>query len=89
MKPELLIMAAEVMISAGLFISLVRVVKGPTLPDRVVAVDLIGVSAVCLMIVVSAETKQPAFLDAAVVITLLGFLGTIAYARYTQRRTRD
>lgn len=89
MTPELLINAAVVMISAALFISLFRVVRGPTLPDRVVAVDLIGVTSVCLMIVVSARTKEPAFLDAAVVITLLGFLGTVAYARYTQRRPRD
>ena len=89
MNPEVLIIAAVVMISAALFISFFRVVKGPTLPDRVVAVDLIGVTAVCLMIVVSAGTKEPAFLDAAVVITLLGFLGTVAYARYTQRRSKE
>lgn len=89
MKPEVLITLAVLMISAAIFISLVRVVRGPTLPDRVVAVDLIGVSAVCLMIVAAAGAREPAFLDAAVVITLLGFLGTLAYARYTQRRTRD
>ncbi len=89
MGPEMLITAAIILISAALFLSLFRVVRGPTLPDRVVAVDLIGVTAVCLMVVISAGTKEPAFLDAAVVITLLGFLGTVAYARYTQRRTRD
>jgi multisubunit Na+/H+ antiporter MnhF subunit len=41
------------------------------------------------MILGAAGTKEHAFLDAAVVITLLGFLGTVAYARYAQRRTRD
>jgi multicomponent Na+:H+ antiporter subunit F len=84
----MLIGAAVVMIAAAFFIALIRVISGPTLPDRVVAVDLIGVSAVCLMIAGAAAAKEAAFLDAAVVIALLGFLGTIAYARYIERRTR-
>ena len=89
MHPDVLISTALFMISIAFFISLIRVVWGPTLPDRVVAVDLIGVSAVCLMVVTAARTREVAFLDAAVVITLLGFLGTVAYARYAQRGTRD
>jgi multisubunit Na+/H+ antiporter MnhF subunit len=89
MQPDVLIITAVCMISAAFFIALIRVVWGPTFPDRVVGVDLIGVSAVCLMVVAAAGTKETTFLDAAVVITLLGFLGTVAYARYAQRRARD
>ena len=89
MQPDVLVSTAVFMICAAFFISLIRVVRGPTLPDRVVAVDLIGVSAVCLMVVAAAGSKEPAFLDAAVVITLLGFLGTVAYAKYVERRARD
>jgi len=89
MQPDVLITTAVFMISAAFFVALIRVIWGPTLPDRVVAVDLIGVSAVCLMVLGAAGTKETAFLDAAVVITLLGFLGTVAYARYVQRRARD
>lgn len=89
MQPDVLLNTALFMICAAFFIALVRVIWGPTLPDRVVAVDLIGVSAVCLMVVAAAANREPAFLDAAVVITLLGFLGTVAYARYAERRTRE
>lgn len=89
MQPDLLVHAALVMIASALLIVLYRVIQGPTLPDRVVAVDLIGVSSVCLMIVAAAESGQPAFLDAAVVIALLGFLGTVAYARYAERKGRQ
>jgi multicomponent Na+:H+ antiporter subunit F len=89
MQPDVLVNAAGLMICSALFIALIRVVWGPTLPDRVVAVDLIGISAVCLMVVGAASSKEPAFLDAAVVIALLGFLGTIAYARYIERRARQ
>ena len=89
MQPDVLVNIAELMISAAFFIALIRVVWGPTLPDRVVAVDLIGVSAVCLMVVAAVDSKESAFLDSAVVIALLGFLGTVAYARYAERRTRE
>jgi multicomponent Na+:H+ antiporter subunit F len=89
MQPDVLIDAALVMIASALFIVLVRVVRGPTLPDRVVAVDLIGMSSVCLMVVGAAASGQSAFLDAAVVIALLGFLGTVAYARYAERKGRE
>jgi multicomponent Na+:H+ antiporter subunit F len=88
MQPDQLINAAVWMICAALFITFIRVVRGPTLPDRVVAVDLIGVSSVCLMVVGAVGTKASSFLDAAVVIALLGFLGTVAYARYVERKIR-
>jgi multicomponent Na+:H+ antiporter subunit F len=86
MQPDLLVRAALLMIGAALFIALFRVIRGPTLPDRVVAVDLIGISSVCLMVLGATASNEPAFLDAAVVIALLGFLGTVAYARYAERK---
>ena len=82
MRPEMLLDAALMIVSAALLISFIRVVRGPTVPDRVVAVDLIGVSSVGLMVLGSASTGEREFLDAAVVIALLGFFGTVAYARY-------
>ena len=81
--------AALVMVSAALLISFVRLVRGPTLPDRVVAVDLIGVCSVGLMVLGAAVNAERAFLDAAVVIALLGFLGTIAYARYAEKENQN
>jgi multicomponent Na+:H+ antiporter subunit F len=89
MQPDALVNLAAVMISAAFFIALFRVIRGPSLPDRVVAVDLIGVSAVCLMMVAAAGYREPGFLDAAVVIALLSFLGTMAYARYIERRKAE
>jgi len=63
----------------------VRLVKGPTLPDRVVAMDLIGVLAVALIVVLAASTGVRATLDAAVVIALIAFVATVAYATYVER----
>jgi multicomponent Na+:H+ antiporter subunit F len=84
MQPEMLLYAALTMVGAAVLLSFVRVVRGPTLPDRVVALDLIGICSVGLMVLGSALSGERAFLDAAVVVALLGFLGTVAYARYTE-----
>ena len=72
-------------IGVALLLSVVRLVKGPTLPDRVVAMDLIGVLVVGLIVVLAASTGVRATLDAAMVIALIGFLGTVAYATYVER----
>jgi multicomponent Na+:H+ antiporter subunit F len=78
-----------VMLSLALLIAFVRLAWGPTLPDRVVAMDLIGVLAVGLIVVSAAATAERAFLDAAIVIALIGFVATIAYARFIEGTSRD
>jgi multicomponent Na+:H+ antiporter subunit F len=70
-------------VAAGL--TFIRLAKGPTLPDRVIAIDLIGVLVVCLLVVMSGVTAQQAFLDVAMVVALISFVGTVAYARYIER----
>ncbi len=72
-------------LAAGLLLAVVRLVKGPTLPDRVVAMDLIGVLVVGLIVVFAASTGVSAAMDAAIVIALIGFVGTVAYATYVER----
>lgn len=74
-----------VMLAAALLVAFARLAWGPTLPDRVVAMDLISVLAVGLIVVSAAATNEPAFLDAGIVIALVGFVGTLAYARYIER----
>ena len=70
-------------VAAGL--TFIRLLKGPTLPDRVVAIDLIGVLMVCLLVVTAAATGEEAFLDVAMVVALISFVGTVAYSSYIER----
>lgn len=74
-----------VMLGVALMIAVVRLIKGPTLPDRIVAMDLIGVLVVGLIVVLASSTNVQATLDASLVIALVGFVGTVAYARYVER----
>jgi multicomponent Na+:H+ antiporter subunit F len=72
-------------LAAAAALTFIRLVKGPTLPDRVVAIDLIGVLLVCVLVVTAGSTAEQAFLDVAMVIALISFVGTVAYARYIER----
>ena len=74
-----------VTLGVALIVAFIRLVKGPTLPDRIVAMDLFGVLVVGLIVVLAGWSGVRATLDAAIVIALVGFLGTIAYATYVER----
>ena len=89
MRPESLLDISLVILSAAFLIALVRVVRGPTLPDRVIAVDLVGVCSVALIVLGAASTGERTFMDAAVVIALLGFFAVVAYARYAEKENQE
>lgn len=72
-------------LGVALLIAFIRLVKGPTLPDRIVAMDLFGMLVVGLIVVLAGRSGVRATLDAAIVIALIGFLGTVAYATYVER----
>jgi multicomponent Na+:H+ antiporter subunit F len=77
--------AALLMLAVAAALAFVRLLRGPTLPDRVVALDLIGVLIVCVMVAVAATSGEQTYLDVAMVIALVSFVGTVAYARYIER----
>jgi multicomponent Na+:H+ antiporter subunit F len=83
--PSLSLAVALSLLAIAAALTFVRLAKGPTLPDRVIAIDLIGVLMVCLLVVMAGSTGQGAFLDVAMVVALISFVGTIAYARYIER----
>ncbi|MCC7423675.1 MAG: cation:proton antiporter [Planctomycetaceae bacterium] len=80
---------ALAMVGIALFLTFIRLVRGPTLPDRVVALDLMGVLTVGMIAAYEIAMEQPVLLDTATVLALVGFLGTVAFARYLERRGRD
>jgi multicomponent Na+:H+ antiporter subunit F len=73
----------------ALFLALVRLIKGPSLPDRVVALDLITLEFIGIIGVFVVAAEQPLFLDAAIALAIISFVGTVAFARYLERRGQD
>jgi multicomponent Na+:H+ antiporter subunit F len=83
--PSVPVLVALTMLAVAAALTFIRLAKGPTLPDRVIAIDLIGVLLVCLLVLMAGVTGQQAFLDVAMVVALISFVGTVAYARYIER----
>ena len=71
----------------GLGFSFIRLIKGPSLPDRVVSIDLITVLAVAIAGLLAITHTEPDFLDIAVALALVAFLATVAFAWYAERTT--
>jgi len=63
-----------------------RVFRGPSLPDRVIAIDMVGVFAVGMLVLVSIGIDRDGLLSVAMVAALILFLGTSAFAIYLERR---
>lgn len=77
---------ALILLGLALLVSIVRIVIGPTLPDRVLALDLMTVVAMGFVGAVAVRTGLMLYLDIAIALALLGFLATVALARYILRR---
>ena len=74
------------MVMAAIVLAFVRLAKGPTMPDRVVALDMMTVLIVAFCGLFGIFTAVPAFLDVALIVALIGFLATVALARFAERR---
>lgn len=77
--------AALVFVSLPLIL-LYRVVRGPTMQDRVIAVNAIGSNTVIVLALVAAALGQPGFLDIALVYALLNFILSIAISKFIVER---
>lgn len=77
---------ALVMLGLALLIAIIRVIIGPTLADRVLALDLLTIVAMGFVGAIAIRTGLTLYLDIAISLALLGFLATIAFARYMLSR---
>ncbi|MBF8223864.1 MULTISPECIES: monovalent cation/H+ antiporter complex subunit F [Halomonadaceae] len=82
---ETMILISQVLMGLALILAFVRLVRGPSLPDRVVALELFSTTIVGLVGVYAIKSDVPSFLDAAIVIALMAFLAAIGFARFLER----
>lgn len=69
----------------AMFLAFIRLVRGPSLPARVVALDMMAALAVGIIGVYSVTSGQPIYLDVAIALALIGFLGTVAFAYFVEK----
>lgn len=74
------------MMGVAILLATVRLIRGPSLPDRVVALDLISILVAGSTAIYAIASGQAAYLDVATILALISFLGTVAFARYIEKQ---
>jgi multicomponent Na+:H+ antiporter subunit F len=77
---------ALVALSLGLLLTVVRIVRGPALPDRVLGLDMLVAIAIGLIAVLAIKSGFTLYIDIAIALSLVGFLATVAFARFILAR---
>jgi multicomponent Na+:H+ antiporter subunit F len=81
------VIGLAILVLAFLVIS-VRIIVGPTLPDRVLALDMLAATAIGFIAIMAIKTRYFLYLDIAIALGLVGFLATVAFARFVLRRDK-
>jgi len=82
---EIILSISLALFTISIAIALFRMIKGPSAPDRAVALDMVGVNLISIIAIVSIVLKTKAFLEAILILGILAFISTIAIARYIER----
>lgn len=82
---EKILLASLTLFAISIAIALFRIIKGPSMPDRAVALDMIGVNLISMIAIISIVLKTKAFLEAILILGILAFISTIAISKYIER----
>ena len=78
------IYASAILLSISAILTFIRVLIGPSLPDRVAAFDVMAILVACLITIFSVSTKHSIYLDIVIALALVSFLGTLAFAQFIE-----
>lgn len=82
---EILTFVILVLISFSILACIYRIYKGPSIPDRVIALDTIAINALAFIAVLSIHLNSKVYFDAVLIIAIIAFVATIAIAKYLIR----
>ncbi len=74
-----------VMVAVSMLLSFVRLAAGPTLPDRILALDTLYINGIAFLVVFGMRVESAIYFEAALLIAMMGFVGTVALAKYLLR----
>ena len=74
-----------VLFSITIAIAVIRIILGPSMPDRVIGLDMIGVNLIAMIAVISVVMNMKAFLEVILILGILSFIGTIAFSKFIER----
>ena len=73
-------------VGAAMLLALWRLLRGPTVPDRIVALDTLNVTAIAELMLLGMHLKTAIYFEAALIIAMLGFVSTVVLSKYVIRR---
>lgn len=73
------------MVTLAALLNVYRLIKGPDAPDRVLALDTLYINAIALIILLGISLGTRMYLESALLIAVMGFVGTVAMAKYLKR----
>jgi multicomponent K+:H+ antiporter subunit F len=82
---ELILPVAFTMITIALLLNIYRIIKGPSLHDRILALDTLSINTIALIILISFFLDTVLYFEAALIIALMGFVTTITLSKYILR----
>jgi multicomponent Na+:H+ antiporter subunit F len=82
--PEIILQISVYFVSAGIILSTLRMIKGPSMADRAVALDTFTVISISLIVLIACLSGRVIFLDVGMVYAILSFIGVVAVARYLE-----
>jgi multicomponent K+:H+ antiporter subunit F len=74
------------LVGLAMLLALVRLVRGPSVPDRILALDTLYVCAIALLVLFGMHMGTSVYFEAALIIAMLGFVGTVVLSKYVLRR---
>lgn len=82
---EILLYASLIIFGIAIFITFIRIIVGPTFPDRVIAMDVIGVNFISVIAILSIIYETHVFYDVILILGILAFISTISYSKFLER----
>jgi multicomponent K+:H+ antiporter subunit F len=82
---ETVILIVFAMIGISLLLNVWRLLKGPSVPDRILALDTMYINSIALIILYGMSMKTTLYFEAALLIAMLGFVSTVAVCKYLLR----
>ncbi|QUS35338.1 K+/H+ antiporter subunit F [Falsirhodobacter algicola] len=79
------VVTAQILLGAAMLCMLVRLIRGPRAQDRVLALDAIYVVMLLLLVTLGIQTRTAVFFEAALIVAVLGFVATVALAKFLMR----
>jgi multicomponent K+:H+ antiporter subunit F len=76
-------------LAVSMTLCFLRLAAGPTLPDRILALDTLYVNAIAFLVMFGLRIEEPVYFEAALLIAMFGFVGTVALAKYLLRERVD